>query len=483
MFNKRIRNWFAIFAVLMLVTGVALVGAQEDTEQPYVGITFQAADEGVEVMRVLRNSPADDAGLQPGDIITAVNGEAVDSETLADTISAMSVGDEITLDVLRDDEPVELSLTLAAQPERPNPALPGRSDRGDRPAVPNMRFDMQRPFLGVTLEATDDGVAIAEVVDDSPAAEAGLQEGDVIESVSDVAVETPEDVVNAIADLAIGDEVSLTVNRDGEAQAITATLGSMRDQMPALMQDIIIYDGDNWQIVNLSEDSALAQAGLQAGDVITAVDGESYDPAALNDYLSSLEDDAEVTVSVDRADESLDITVSAADLASLNSLGFGMGRGFEFRGPRGQFNIMPGGVWLGVQFQNLDADVAAENDLNVTEGALITEVIADSPAAEAGLQVNDVIIAVSGDPVDAGRTLRERLLAYAPGDVVTLDVLRDGDSLSIDVTLGETDFQGMMEDLPFEFNGMMPRFFGPDGRFQIEPPQAPAEPIAPAANL
>ncbi|RME32293.1 MAG: PDZ domain-containing protein [Thermoflexia bacterium] len=69
-------------------------------------------------------------------------------------------------------------------------------------------------------------------------------------------------------------------------------------------------------------------------------------------------------------------------------------------------------------------------------GAEIQEVIPGSPAAEAGLQVGDIIRAVNGERVTAARPLAEILASYRPGDRVTLTVEREGKELSIRVTLG-----------------------------------------------
>src|SRR5690606_3435661 len=156
-------------------------------------------------------------------------------------------------------------------------------------------------------------------------------------------------------------------------------------------------------------------------------------------------------------------TVTAADLDVLSGFGFGFGRrgegmpGLRFDGPLGRFNFAPGTVRLGVAYEGQD------------NGALITESVAGSPAAEAGSQGDDVVTAVQGDPVDAARTLRERLLAYDPGDTITLDVLRGDETLNIDVTLAEVSMPDMMGELPFgnEFR----HFFGPDGEFNFPMPQ------------
>ena len=59
-----------------------------------------------------------------------------------------------------------------------------------------------------------------------------------------------------------------------------------------------------------------------------------------------------------------------------------------------------------------------------------------SPADEAGLEVGDIITAVDGLSVDRDNPLDLQVLRFAPGDEVTLQVLRDGESLDLTATLG-----------------------------------------------
>ena len=130
------------------------------------------------------------------------------------------------------------------------------------------------------------------------------------------------------------------------------------------------------------------------------------------------------------------------------------------------FQYMYGNGRLGVTFQTLDADIAKTNNLTVTDGALITAVEPGTPAEKAGLKVNDVITAVDGDKVDQERTLRDRLIAYEPGDTVTLTVLRDGTSQDIQATLDQPPMPAMgggNGHFPFNFNFQGPRGF-PFGR-------------------
>lgn len=92
--------------------------------------------------------------------------------------------------------------------------------------------------------------------------------------------------------------------------------------------------------------------------------------------------------------------------------------------------------FLGVRFGTIDAMLALDNNLPVNAGALIAAVEQGGPAARAGLRSGDIVTKLNGKPIGPGQSLRALLLEYKPGDVVTLEVLRDGEQLSLDVTLG-----------------------------------------------
>ncbi len=84
--------------------------------------------------------------------------------------------------------------------------------------------DQETPWLGVYFVRAADGVTIAWVIADSPADTAGLQRGDVIKAVDGTAVETPQDFRDLIQDKAVGDTVTLSIERDSQAQDVSATL-------------------------------------------------------------------------------------------------------------------------------------------------------------------------------------------------------------------------------------------------------------------
>ena len=82
--------------------------------------------------------------------------------------------------------------------------------------------------------------------------------------------------------------------------------------------------------------------------------------------------------------------------------------------------------WLGVHIQPVTEDIAASLGLEDTEGAIIARVQAESPAAEAGLEAGDIIIAVDQAPVEDARALSRMIAAIDAGTSATLTVWRDG---------------------------------------------------------
>jgi S1-C subfamily serine protease len=118
-------------------------------------------------------------------------------------------------------------------------------------------------------------------------------------------------------------------------------------------------------------------------------------------------------------------------------------------------------AYLGVRFEPVNADLAEAENLDVTEGAIIREVAADSPAAQAGLKVGDVVTAIGDQPVNAENSLRDRVAAYNPNDSIELTVRRGAETIKISVTLGErpdVDVDGYQFRVPGD-GGILP-FFG-----------------------
>ncbi len=92
--------------------------------------------------------------------------------------------------------------------------------------------------------------------------------------------------------------------------------------------------------------------------------------------------------------------------------------------------------YFGVQIGPIDSDMMKALGFDSKEGALIAEVVKDSPADMAGLQAKDVIIGMNSIPISDYNELRNKVSSAKPNDVIVFNILRDKVSKNIIVTLG-----------------------------------------------
>jgi serine protease Do len=158
--------------------------------------------EGALVAEPQPNGPAAKAGIESGDVITAVNGDTVkDARELARTIGALAPGNAVKLNVLHKGQDKVINLTLGQLPSTLE--AKADTDNGDKGAGVPRGTDV--PKLGLTLApansvagAGKEGVVVTEVDPKSAAAERGFKEGDVILEVAGKSVANATDVREAI---------------------------------------------------------------------------------------------------------------------------------------------------------------------------------------------------------------------------------------------------------------------------------------------
>ncbi len=98
--------------------------------------------------------------------------------------------------------------------------------------------------------------------------------------------------------------------------------------------------------------------------------------------------------------------------------------------------------WLGVLIQEVSEELAEGLSLPDSHGALVGDVVPDSPAAKAGLQVGDVIRSVAGKEAKDVPDVRNRIAHTPPGTALELRVLREGEERTVTVTIGELADEG-----------------------------------------
>ncbi len=93
--------------------------------------------------------------------------------------------------------------------------------------------------------------------------------------------------------------------------------------------------------------------------------------------------------------------------------------------------------WLGVTAQDMDAKIAKSLGMAVPKGILVADVAKGSPAALAGIQRGDVILAVNGNPVASPTALRFAVSEQTPGAQIKMTLFRSGREFTVPVTVGD----------------------------------------------
>ena len=201
---------FAIPGNLVKVFIAAAEGGQPGFTRPYVGATFEPVTpdmaealglkvaRGALVTKVTPDSPAQKAGLTPGDVIVAVNGRSVEHpDALGYRLTTAGLGTTVKLTVSENGEEREVDLKLERAPEsRPKDErlIDGRNPFAGALVAnlsPRLAEDMQMP-----TEAQ--GVVVEDIARGSPAARLGFAPRDIIVNVNGVDIDSTERLVSVI---------------------------------------------------------------------------------------------------------------------------------------------------------------------------------------------------------------------------------------------------------------------------------------------
>ena len=180
---------------------------------------------GALVQDVTRGGPADKAGLKNEDVIRKFNGRTVEGrDQLTAMVTDLNPGAEVTLDILRDGKPMTIHVTLGERPANLS-IMAGVGKAPTEGALRGITVQNLTPELRDRLSLSPDvrGVVITEIDPDSPAAQAQLQPGDVIESINRHTINTVADF-DRLAQEAKG-QTLLRINRQGNGYFIVITPG------------------------------------------------------------------------------------------------------------------------------------------------------------------------------------------------------------------------------------------------------------------
>jgi S1-C subfamily serine protease len=280
-------------------------------------------------------------------------------------------------------------------------------------------------WLGVSTQPTDedlrqgldlkqDGLLVNQVTRDSPADRAGLRKGDVILSYNSRNVTTPEQLRDLVRATAPGRPVALGIWRDGARKSLDVKLGDVSDSGDEDSFDAPVPPTPPTAPRAPRSPSSTRIERNDDGDVRVWVDGRELDEDEIKDRVKNMK----------------------LKLKGLDDMGEWEGN----KGPGG-FTYMTPSVRnrgrLGVRVDDLNQDMADALGVTAGKGALVTEVLEDTPAQKAGIRAGDVIVRVSGDTVDDPADLTRALREHQ--GKVSIELMRRGARRTVDVEIPERD--------------------------------------------
>jgi S1-C subfamily serine protease len=235
---------------------------------------------------------------------------------------------------------------------------------------------------------------------------------------------------NVIVRFADGEQVEGTVV-GGTAGADVAVVQVDRTDLPAA--EMALDDQPQVGQMAIAVGSPWGLQGTVTAGIISAVDQAIPSGASARAVLQT---DAAINPGnsggplVDREGRVIGINVSIFSLSGAND-------GVGFAVPIDIAHDIAERVVAGEEIQSAYLGVS----LGVVEtgqaGALVEEVTSGTGADEAGLQPGDLVVSIDGSPVQSGGDLAAQVQTHQPGDTVDLEVVRDGDQITVSVTLSE----------------------------------------------
>jgi S1-C subfamily serine protease len=324
-----------------LGSGLAFAQPRAETTKPPADAQGQpgpAAEQGILVSSVEPGSPAEKAGIARGDIILSVQGTDVSTPMdLERAMASHTEGDTLSVKLKHGDAQKTVSLTLGGRDGRPWAGIlivphgfafgPGMRWWGWRegPDGRGMPFGSDGAPWG--MMGLGDGASVTSVAAGGPAEAAGLKQGDLVVSFDGTRIDPSHQLADLVAAKKAGDVVTLSVRSPGQPQArdVKVTLGKSPDKggtwlgigyttgRQGRMRGPMGSVTPGALVAEVTADGPAAKAGIQARDIITAVDGAAVTgPQQVVDAVSKRKPGDSVSVTVYRMadDKETGITVT-----------------------------------------------------------------------------------------------------------------------------------------------------------------------------
>jgi S1-C subfamily serine protease len=275
-------------------------------EKGYLGIIVEDTDEGVVVVNVTDNSPAEKAGFKKDDLILSIDEKKIETtDDITEALKNKVPGDEISIKIKRGKRKETIKVTLGRKEKiKPPEKVPG--------------------YIGIDVEDAEEGVVITKVEEGSPAHKAGLKKGDIILSIDDAEIVELKDMKEVLAKKYAGDTIEIVVERGDEEKSVRLTLAKREQKKPPAERPprkkpgyLGIYPRETEEgieIMSIIEDSPAEKAGLKEGDIIVSIDDQEVeDLEELREILIKKGAGTTVKIKVIRDDEEKVIQVTLGE--------------------------------------------------------------------------------------------------------------------------------------------------------------------------
>jgi serine protease Do len=220
-----------------VVRGYAGVSLSELTPDLAQAFGMAPGSKGALIQQVMPRTPAQKAGLEPGDVVTSIDGKPIDSSSaLSRAVALVAPGQSVKLGLLRQGTPRSVSLTVAQRPE--DEGAIGREDwdEGEASAegtkTPKLGFKVGALTAEVAralqLPPDQKGVVVTEVVEGGPAEQAGIARGDLILELNQKPVARPADLIAIVEKLKEGQMALLRIRRGATSAFVAVPVGGRK---------------------------------------------------------------------------------------------------------------------------------------------------------------------------------------------------------------------------------------------------------------